>query len=83
MFADGDPPADGHELHQLHVELMVWKAGHRQGVGPLVTAREREVEEIGRLAGIVAEEFVEIPHAKQHQRPRAPGFRRLKLLHHR
>ena len=62
---------------------MVWKAGHRQGVGALVAAGEREIEEIGGLAGIVAKEFVEVPHAKQHQRPRAPGFRRLELLHHR
>jgi len=74
LFADGDPPADGHELHQLHVELMVWKAGHRQGVWPLVAAGEREVEEIGGLAGIVAEEFVEIPHTKTAPAPPGTGL---------
>ena len=43
---------------------MMREAGHRQGIGPLVTAGQREVEERGGLAGIVPEEFVEIAHAK-------------------
>ena len=82
LLADGHAAAGGHELHQLHVELMMGKAGHRQGVGPLFAAGEREVEEGGGLAGVVAEDLVEVAHAEEHQRPWAPCLRRLELLHH-
>ena len=82
LFADCHAAARGDELHQLHVELVMRKAGHRLRVGPLFTAGEREIEQGGGLAGVIPEELVEITHAKQHERPRAPGFRGLKLLHH-
>ena len=82
LLADRHPAAGGHELDQLRVELMVGKSGHRHGVGPLLAAGDGEVEEIRRLAGVVAEELVEVPHAKEHDRSRAAGLGRLELLHH-
>jgi hypothetical protein len=83
LFADGDVAACGHEPHEMGVELMVREARHRQGVGALVATGEREVEEAGRLAGVGAEELVEVAHPEEDQRPRTPGLRRLELLHHR
>ena len=80
LFADGHPAAGGDELGQLRVELVVGEAGHRQGVGALVTAGEREVEQAGGLAGVVAEELVEIAHPEEHQGSRAAGLGRLELL---
>ena len=62
---------------------MVGEAGHRHGVRALVAAGEGEVEQVGCPAGIVAEEFIEVPHPKEHEGPRAAGLRGLKLLHHR
>ena len=82
LLADGDAAAGVDQLDQLHIELVVGKPGHRHGFGALVAAGEREIEERGRLAGVAAEEFVEISHPKQHQSPRAPELRRLELLHH-
>jgi hypothetical protein len=83
LLADGHVAAGGHEPHQLGVELVVREARHRQGIGALVAAGEREVEEPRRLAGVVAEELVEVAHPEEDQRPGAPGLRRLELLHHR
>ena len=83
LFADGDAATGGDELDELRIELMVGKPGHRHGVGPLVAAGEREIEEIRSLAGIVAEELVEIPHPKEDQRAGAACLRRFELLHHR
>jgi hypothetical protein len=74
--------AGGHEPHELGVELMVREARHGHRVGALVAAGEREVEEPCRLAGVVTEEFVEVPHPEQDQPARAPGLRRRELLHH-
>ena len=83
LLADGDAPPRRHELHQLRVELVVGEPGHRHGVGPLVAAGEGEVEEVRRLAGVLAEELVEVPHAEQDEGPGALRLRRLELLHHR
>jgi hypothetical protein len=83
LFTDRDPPGSRHELHELVVELVMGEARHRQGIGALVAAGEREVEEGRRLPGVVAEELVEVAHPEEHERPRAPGLRRLELLHHR
>jgi hypothetical protein len=82
LLADRHVPARGHELHQLRVELVMREPRHRQGVGALVAAGEREVEQVGGLAGVVAEELVEVSHPKQHERAGAAGLRRLELLHH-
>jgi hypothetical protein len=67
----------------MGIELLVGKAGHRRGIGPLVATGEREIEERRRLAGIVSEELVEVPHPEEHEAARATGLRRLELLHHR
>ena len=82
LFADRDMTPGSHELHQLRIELVVRKAGHRQGIGALVAAGECEVEQVGGRAGVVAKELVEVAHPEEHQCPRAAGLRRLELLHH-
>jgi len=82
LLADGHVPPRGDELHELRVELVVWEARHRQGVGTLFAAGEREVEEVGGLTGVVAEELVEVSHPEEYERARAAGLRGLELLHH-
>ena len=83
LLADRDPPAGRHQLDELHVELVMGESRHRQRVGALVAARERQVEKGGGFAGVVAEEFVEVAHAEEDERPGAPLLRRLELPHHR
>ena len=82
LFANRNAPRGRNEFHQMDIELVVRKSRHRHRIRPLLAAGEREIEQIGSFAGIVAEEFVKVAHAKKYEGPRTPGLGRLELLHH-
>jgi len=82
LLADRHPASGSHELCQLRVELVVGKARHRHRVGPLVAAGERQPKQVGHLAGVVAEEFIEVSHPEQQHRTRTAGLGLFELLHH-
>ena len=83
LLADGHPATGCHQFDQLRIELVVREARHRHRVGPLFAACDGEVQKFCSLAGVIAEEFVEVSHPEEHERSGAAGLGSLKLLHHR
>ncbi len=83
LFANGGPQSGGDQLAQVAFQLVIGKAGHRNGVGPLFAAGQRQVEHPGGRLGVVVKHLIEIPHAKQQDRVRAGRLGIQVLLHHR
>ncbi len=72
------------QLGQIAFDRVKRYAGHRDGLtGGLTPAGQGDVEQFGGAAGIVVEQFVEIPHPVKHQNIGVFGLDAQVLLHHR
>ena len=84
LFADRDLPAELDQTFQVVVEGLGGDSGQRYAArGPVVARGQGEPEETGALLGVLAEQFVEVPHAKENEVVPVTGFHLAPLPHER
>ena len=83
LFADGGRFAELHQLGQIALDGVIGDARHGNGAARgLAALGQGDVEQLGRLAGIVIEQLVEVAHPVEQQDLRVLGLEAKVLLHH-
>ncbi len=83
LFTDGGRFAQLHQLGQIPFDGVIGYTRHGDGAaGRLATLGQGDVEQLGGLASIVVEQFVEVAHPVEQQDLRVLGLEGQILLHH-
>ena len=84
LLADGGGFTELHQLGQIALDGVIGDARHGNGAARgLAALGQGDVEQLGRLAGIVIEQLVEVAHPVEQQDLRVLGLEAKILLHHR